>query len=166
MIWRPYLPDPEPAFVIEPGDPEPVALKVLCRTRDLCASFRVPPRQFRRRTPRGAHGIYYVRTDIVAVDPAEADGEGMGGHDGYYATLVHELLHATGHKSRLGRETSGDYSPGGYALEEGTVFEAQRIVLREIGFGAEAVDWHAPQGHGLPVDRKAARKAAAWILTR
>ena len=66
----------------------------------------------------------------------------MGGDDGYYATLLHELLHATGHPSRLSRRTTGDYSPAGYAQEEGAVVLAQRIVLREIGFDAEAIDWH------------------------
>src|SRR5262245_5832275 len=53
----------------------------------------------------------------------------MGGEDGYYAFLLHELLHATGHPSRLDRVTAGDYSGEGTELEEGTVFLAQRIVL-------------------------------------
>jgi antirestriction protein ArdC len=88
----------------------------------------------------------------------------MGGDDGYYATLLHELLHATGHQSRLGRATSGDFSPAGSALEEGTILAAQRIVLREIGFSGEALEWHARKEHGLSVDRKAAVRAAAWLL--
>jgi hypothetical protein len=65
--WRPYLPEPSPAFV-EPGDPEPVPLAVLREARRLCAEFRVPPREFRRRTARGERGAYYPATDIVAVD--------------------------------------------------------------------------------------------------
>jgi antirestriction protein ArdC len=88
----------------------------------------------------------------------------MGGEDGYYVTLLHELLHATGHPSRLARPTSGDYSSEGYALEEGTVLRSQRIVLEAIGFEADALDWHAPSEHGLPVDPEAARNAAAWVL--
>ena len=88
----------------------------------------------------------------------------MGGDDGYYVTLVHELLHATGHPRRLGRATTGDYSREGTALEEGTVCAALRVVLRELGFPADAPKWHVLGGSRLPVDRKAAREAANWML--
>jgi Zincin-like metallopeptidase len=141
-----------------------VPLDVLREARHLCADFRIPPRQFRRRTPRGAKGSYYPETDIVAINVDRADRDGMGGDDGYDATLLHELLHATGHQRRLARATTGDFSRAGYGLEEGTILEAQRILLREIGFGAEPLDWHAPKKHGFPVDRKPASKAAAWLL--
>ena len=163
LIWRPYLPEPQPACV-EPGESDPVPLDVLVRARDLCANFPVPPRQFRTRTARGCCGSYYPRSDIVAVDPIRSAWDGMGGDEGYYAMLIHELLHATGHSKRLARATTGDFSREGYGLEEGTVITAQRIVLQEIGFGAEAIDWFTPQGHGLPVDTREARKAAAWML--
>jgi antirestriction protein ArdC len=88
----------------------------------------------------------------------------MGGDDGYYATFLHELLHATGHPARLARTTIGDFSPAGNYLEEGTILAAQRIVLQEIGFSGEALEWHAPKEHGLPIDRKAAIKAASWLM--
>ena len=91
----------------------------------------------------------------------------MGGDDGYYATLVHELLHATGHPRRLDRATTGDYSLEGYALEERTVCVAERLVLAEIGFPQEALNWYAPapsQHFGLPADRVAATRAASWVL--
>ena len=52
---------------------------------------------------KGMAGAYYPASDIVAVDPSSADGDGMGADDGYYATLLHELLHATRHPSRLSR---------------------------------------------------------------
>ena len=42
MTWRPYLPEPQPAFKWDPNDPEPVPLAVLRDTRDLCARFRTP----------------------------------------------------------------------------------------------------------------------------
>ena len=42
MTWRPYLPEPQPAFKWDPNDPEPVPLAVLRYTRDLCARFRTP----------------------------------------------------------------------------------------------------------------------------
>ena len=164
LIWRPDLPEPRPAFKLDARDPEPVSLEALLHARRLCATFRVPPHQFRRRTSKSVMGGYYTATDIVAVNRAAADANGLGGDDGYYAVLLHELIHATGHRRRLGRPTTGDYSPEGYALEEGTALTSQRIVLREIGFELEALEWHAPSNHGLPVDQEAAEAAAAWIL--
>jgi Zincin-like metallopeptidase len=164
MTWRPYLPEPRPAYRLNPSDPEPVPLEVLRYARSLCATFRVPPRQFRQRVRKGEAGYYNPASDIVAVDPDRAAMDGLGGEDGYYALLLHELLHATGHTSRLDRATSGDYSPTGYELEEGTVRWALRIVLERIGFPPEALDWHAPGDIGLPVDRTAAHAAAEWLL--
>jgi Zincin-like metallopeptidase len=164
MNWRPFLPEPEPAFKWDPSDPEPVPLQVLRYTRDLCAKFRVPPRQFRRRTARGVAGSYQAGSDIVAVDPDRAASNGLGGEDGYYGFLVHELLHATGHPRRLGRRTTGDYSPEGDALEEGTVLGAQRIVFAELGFPDEALDWHTSGYEHLPSDPEAATLAARWFL--
>jgi antirestriction protein ArdC len=163
LSWRPDLPEPQPAYV-EPGEPDPVSLEALRDLRDLCAAFTVPPRQFRRRTAKGEFGAYYPSTDIVAVSPWRAAGEGMGGDDGYYAALLHELLHATGHPRRLGRRTTGDFSSDGYALEEGTVLLAEQIVLESIGFDPEAVDWYTMQLRTLPADRKAASRAAGWVL--
>jgi zincin-like metallopeptidase len=167
MIWRPYLPEPRQAYKLDPGDPEPVPLSVLGDLRALCAGFRVPPRQFRRRTSHGIVGSYRVESDIVAVDPSMAACEGMGGEDGYYAMLVHELLHATGHPTRLDRATIGRYSGDASDLEEGTVYAAQRLVLTEVGFPPEAVAWYAPSGiFGFPVDAVAAKRAAGWVLGR
>ena len=143
---------------------EPVPLTAVREAREICTSFRIPPRQFRRRTARGAVGCYSPKSDIVAVDPDKADADGLGGDDGYYAALVHELLHATGHPRRLERTTTGDYSAAGYALEEGTVATAMRIVLADIGFGAEAIEWHAPARDAHPFDRRAAIGAADWLL--
>jgi hypothetical protein len=163
MTWRPYLPEPGPAL----------------SSRAILS--RCPSKQ-------SARHVVYVRTSVPRLD-SSADGpqevkraattlrltsspsirsgaayDGMGGDDGYYATLLHELLHATGHQARLARATTGDFSPAGNSLEEGTTLAAQRIVLREIGFSGEALEWHAPKEHGLPVDRRAARNAAAWLL--
>jgi hypothetical protein len=82
MSRRPYLPEPRPAFVLEPDDPEPVPLEALRVARDLCREFRTSPRQFRRRTPKRSRGAYYPASDIVAFDPDRTDSDGMGGDDG------------------------------------------------------------------------------------
>ena len=173
MSWRPFLPEPRSALVA-PGSPEPVPLEVLRTARDLIANFRLPPRQFRRGTVNGLAGYYRPSSDIVFVNPDIADMQGMGGHEGYYALLIHELLHATGHPSRLDRTSTGDFSTLGDAREEGTTYAAERIVLSEIGFPEEAVDWFAPDGPTLRyengtsrvliVDWEAASEAAGWVL--
>jgi antirestriction protein ArdC len=90
----------------------------------------------------------------------------MGGEEGSYAYLVHELLHATGHRSRLARATVGDYSPEGDALEEGTVYAAQRIVLAEVGFRPPPSPSWLPSIPTLPVAQEAAAAATAWLLGR
>ena len=159
-IWWPYLPGPQPAAV-DPGDDEPVPLQVLRDLRRLCASFRVPPREFQLVTME-VMGWYRLEEDIVAIDNDRAAMLGLGGDDGYYVTLAHEFLDATGHPRRLGRPTCGDYSNDD--LEEGTVNLALRHVLRSIGFPEFALDWHAPHDLGLPVDREAAKRTAAWVL--
>jgi antirestriction protein ArdC len=170
VIWRPYLPEPRPAFKAYVNDPEPVPLESLWAARYLCGLFRVPPRQFRQRTRRGIAGSYWPKSDIVAVNPDRADGDGMGGEDGYYVCLLEELLHATGHPSRLDRATTTSLTYEGHALEQGTVNRALRIVLTELRFPVEALDWHAPLGlrweddPPLPVDQAAAEAAAAWVL--
>jgi hypothetical protein len=159
-IWWPYLPEPQPAEV-DPEDDEPVPLQVLHDLRSLCADFRVPPREFQLVTMEYM-GLYRLEEDVVAIDPDRAAMFGLGGADGYYVTLAHELLHATGHPRRLARPTCGDYTNDD--LEEGTVNLALRHVLRSIGFPEFALDWHAPYDLGLPVDHEAAKRAAGWVL--
>jgi antirestriction protein ArdC len=54
--------------------------------------------------PRIQHGgdraFYSPNLDYVGMPPQEA----FDSTEGYYATLFHELIHSTGHKSRVGRE--------------------------------------------------------------
>ena len=168
MSWRPFLPEPRPAYKDDPRDPEPVPLQAVRAARDLCAGFRIPPARFRRRVPRGSVGAYTPATDTVAVDPNGAASEGMGGEDGYYVALLEELLHATGHPSRLGRPTTGDFPR--WRHEEATVGAALRTVLEDLGFPDEALEWYAPavrtQALGVPADQRAAAEAAAWLLGR
>src|SRR5690349_21008058 len=100
-IWRPYLPEPRPAYRFndEADNPEPVDLDVLCELRELCANFAVPPRGFRDQR-RSTTACYQPKTGIIVVDIDQADESGMGGDDGYYVDLLHQLLHATGHPRR------------------------------------------------------------------
>jgi hypothetical protein len=156
------------ASTLDPDDAEPAPLEVRRALRELCAGFRIPPRfELERDDDKPGAGGYDLESDTVSVDPDRAAMIGMGGEDGYYATLLHELLHATGHPSRLAR-ASLQVRPN--TLEEGTVMAAERIVLAHVGFPVEALDWYAPchptfELEPAPVDRDAAREAAAWVLS-
>ena len=65
----------------------------------------------------GDRAFYSVQTDAVTVPRREA----FLSSEHYYATLFHELTHATGHPSRLNRKTIVDAQPFGtpsYSREE------------------------------------------------
>ncbi len=62
----------------------------------------------------GGHAFYDFEADRVQVPPREAF-EDLGG---YYATLLHELVHATGHRTRLARKFGGAFADDNYAKEE------------------------------------------------
>lgn len=61
---------------------------------------------------------------------------------GYYATALHELGHASGHKSRLARDF-GPFNSEVYAKEELRAEMASYMVARELGLGHNP-DRHAP----------------------
>jgi len=61
---------------------------------------------------------------------------------GYYATALHELGHASGHKSRLARDF-GPFNTEVYAKEELRAEMASYMVARELGLGHNP-DRHAP----------------------
>jgi antirestriction protein ArdC len=96
---------------------------------------------------------------------------------GYWSTRFHELIHSTGHPSRLGR-TFGRFGDGDYAFEEliaeiGTAFVCAMVGIPEA---QDQLPHHANYiGHWLAVlqeDEKAifraagaAQKAAHFVLT-
>ena len=84
--------------------------------------------------------------------------------EGYYATLVHELTHWTGHKARLNRDFIGRFGSEAYAFEE---------LIAELGASFLCADlqlsprWHDHASYlqawlkVLKGDKKAIFKAAA-----
>lgn len=63
----------------------------------------------------GGNRAYYVPgSDFVQVPPPQAYFEPINWH----RTALHELGHATGHPSRVGRDLSGDFGTKKYAFEE------------------------------------------------
>lgn len=69
--------------------------------------------------------------------------------DGYYATALHELGHATGHPSRLDRDLAHPFGSEGYAREELRAEIASLMLGQELGIG------HDPGHHAAYV--------ASWI---
>lgn len=69
--------------------------------------------------------------------------------DGYYSTLLHEIGHWTGHKSRLNRDMSGSFGSESYAKEELRAEISSMMVGIELGIG------HDPSQHTSYV--------ASWI---
>src|SRR5215831_19478696 len=62
----------------------------------------------------GSRAFYAPVEDYVQVPPPQAYFEPINWH----RTALHELGHATGHRSRLGRDQSGSYGTKKYAFEE------------------------------------------------
>jgi putative DNA primase/helicase len=69
----------------------------------------------------------------------------------YYATLLHEIGHWSGHKSRLDRDLTGSFGSESYAKEELRAEIASMILGDELGIG------HNPDQHASYV--------ASWIKT-
>jgi len=69
--------------------------------------------------------------------------------DAYFSTALHELGHATGHSSRLGRDLAHPFGSAGYAKEELRAEIASLMLGNELGIG------HDPGDHASYV--------ASWI---
>ena len=54
----------------------------------------------------GSHAYYNPESDVIVLPKPEQ----FTNHDAYEATLLHELTHWTGHKSRLNRDCMANYS--------------------------------------------------------
>jgi antirestriction protein ArdC len=119
------------------------------------------------------HGqAYYVpATDEVRM-PDRAVFETS---EAYYSTLLHELAHATGHKSRLNRTKGSSFGSTSYAAEELVAEVASCMVLGYLGLdstleqSAAYCDGWAKRLRGMTSSQAvcraltAASKAADWI---
>lgn len=88
---------------------------------------------------RGASAFYRPRTDTVTIpDPTR-----FATPEDYYATLMHELAHSTGHSSRLGRKIDTDPRPFGspdYGKEELIAEMAAAFLCGESGIRPAVID--------------------------
>ena len=53
--------------------------------------------------------------------------------EGYYATLLHELTHWTGHATRMNRDLSGRFGDNAYAMEELVAELGASFLCAELG---------------------------------
>ncbi|MBI2720148.1 MAG: DUF1738 domain-containing protein [Rhizobiales bacterium] len=63
--------------------------------------------------------------------------------ESYYAVLLHELTHWTGHKSRLARDMKHRFGDAGYAMEELVAELGAAFLCAELGIASEPRPDHA-----------------------
>lgn len=85
---------------------------------------------------------YHIRYDVITVP----DRSQFSSSSGYYATLLHELAHWTGHPSRLDRESLMNSGIQAYAKEELRAEIASMLIGDELGIG------HDPSQHASYVE--------------
>ena len=93
----------------------------------------------------GDRAYYRLAEDTITLPERSQFASG----DGYYATALHELGHATGHPSRLARDVAHPFGSEGYAREELRAEIASLMLGEQLGIG------HDPGQHVAYV--------ASWI---
>ncbi|NFV80684.1 ArdC family protein [Magnetospirillum aberrantis] len=118
----------------------------------------------------GREASYSIARDLIRLPPEAL----FRSPEGWAATALHELAHATAHPSRLDREISRHYGSPAYALEELRAELASAFVCAELGLPPD-LEQHASYIDGwleaLRGDKRAVFRAASaaqgiadWIL--
>jgi len=119
----------------------------------------------------GDRAFYVPSLDFVQVPPQPAFFEQIN----YYRTCLHELTHATGHASRLGRDLTNSFGSKDYAREEliaemGSAFLCAALgIVPTVRHADYLASWLAVlQEDNRAIFRaaSAASKAADWLLER
>jgi antirestriction protein ArdC len=109
----------------------------------------------------GSRAFYQPAVDAVQMPPAETFLDPPA----YYGTLIHELTHWTGHKSRLDREFGKRFADKAYAFEELVAELGAAFLSADLGLTPEPREDHAAYlGHWLDVlkaDKRAIFAAAS-----
>jgi antirestriction protein ArdC len=87
----------------------------------------------------GARACYNPATDTIHLPPRQA----FISTSQYYATLLHELGHWTGHAIRLDRELAGPRSATAYAREELVAELCSAFLGAELGLPVDHLECHA-----------------------
>jgi antirestriction protein ArdC len=119
----------------------------------------------------GSKAFYVPSQDFVQVPPQPAFFEQIN----YYRTCLHELTHATGHASRLGRDLTNAFGSKDYAREELIAEMGSAFLCAALGIvpTVRHADYLASWLEVLREDNRAifraasgASKAADWLLSR
>ena len=111
----------------------------------------------------GGNSAYYAPgKDLVQMPPFESFKD----RESYYATILHELIHATSHKSRLDRSFNAKrFGDNGYAREELVAELGAAFLSADLGITPEVREDHAAYlAHWLKAlqeDKRAIFSAAA-----
>ncbi len=112
----------------------------------------------------GSKAFYSVLSDSVTMPPREL----FTTAEEYYATLLHELTHSTGHRSRLARETileAAAFGSAVYSKEELCAEMGAAYLCAEVGISTAVIENQAAYVAGwlkkLRDDRKLLIHAAA-----
>jgi antirestriction protein ArdC len=123
----------------EAGDPLPEDARI-ARAEEFVRNTGIAVRE------EGITAYYSRRDDAVTVPPFAR----FKNADGFYATVCHELAHATGYESRLDRQFGKKFGDHHYAAEELVAEISSAFVTADLGL------------NGVPIQDNAAY-IASWI---
>jgi antirestriction protein ArdC len=113
----------------------------------------------------GGQAFYSPGQDVVVMPPFAT----FATCGGFLSTLAHELIHWTGHKSRLDRLKNTPFGTPSYAREELVAEIGAAFVCARLGIAGEHIDNHAAYLKSwlgvLKEDKRAIFKAAAFAQT-
>lgn len=115
----------------------------------------------------GQNAFYRPSEDYIQMPVKElfTGTETISSTEGYYATLLHELTHWTGHNSRMNRDLNNRFGDDAYAMEELIAELGASFLCAELGVSPMLRPDHAKYiAHWLEVmkgDKKAIFTAAA-----
>ena len=119
----------------------------------------------------GLRAFYTSSEDFVMVPPRRAYFDEINA----YRTWLHELVHATGHASRLGRDLTNPFGSAGYAREEliaemGSAFLCASLgivpTVRHADYIGSWLEVLREDSRAIFRAASAASKAADWLLER
>jgi antirestriction protein ArdC len=105
----------------------------------------------------GDRAYYQPGTDHIQMPDRDrfTGTETIGATESYYATLLHELTHWTGHTARLDRDLSGRFGREGYAMEELVAELGAAFLCSDLGVSNRPRPDHAAYiAHWLAVLKK------------
>jgi antirestriction protein ArdC len=89
-------------------------------------------------THGGDSAFYSPARDFISMPPMAA----FNSANGYHATLLHESVHATGHKSRLDRDFSKRFGSESYAFEELVAELGSAMLCAHLGIDGQMQENH------------------------